>query len=120
VWCIGISTPACLLQICAAGSPVILVGTHLDKVTQKAADDLLDLAQKKYKWSAIYPKVVATAAVSSIQKKLFSQSSTIESLRSTIYNVACHLFVGNQDTRECMQGGGGAGADYTHRGRGRS
>ena len=111
---------ACLLQICAAGSPVILVGTHLDKVAQSTADELLKLAQKKYKWSAIYPKVVATAAVSSIQKKFFSQGNGIEGLRSTIYDVACHLFVGNQDTRECMQGRGGAGADHTHRGRGRS
>lgn len=85
---------------------MILVGTHLDKVTQSEADDLLELAWKKYRKPSIYPNLVATAAVSNVQKGLLSRNG-IDGLRSTIYEVACHLFVGKQDTCKCTHWGGG-------------
>lgn len=107
VTCGALGAPPLLsVQICAAGSPVILVGTHLDKVGQSDAEALLDRAKNKYKKQGIYPNLVATASVSNIQKNLVSRNG-IKDLRSTIYDVACHLFVGKQDTRKYPQGGVG-------------
>ena len=45
------------MQLRAPGSPVIIVGTHLDMVSDAFADDMEKKAAKKYCNPKHYPKV---------------------------------------------------------------
>ena len=84
---------------------MIIVGTHLDKVTQETADQLLNMAMTKYSSkSDLYSNVIRSYAISSASKWSWLQKNGMEELRQTIYSVACHLFVASRDER-CMYGG---------------
>ena len=47
----------CVQQLRAPGSPVIIVGTYLDAVTETKAKELEEAAMQKYNNPTIYPKV---------------------------------------------------------------
>ncbi len=46
-----------LPQLRAPGSPVIIVGTHLDMVSELRSEELQAMAREKYGDTAIYPRV---------------------------------------------------------------
>ena len=84
-----------LIQLRAPGSPVIVIGTHLDQVTDAVARERE--AQVKYQYSnaALYPTIVDICSVSCVKKGYFKKviRSSIDQLRTTIYQVATHLKV---------------------------
>jgi len=80
------------IQARAAGSPVIVVGTHLDKVNVKNTGSLKKLVDKLYSDSSIYPMIAAVTFLSSVSQKL-TRSSDVNQLRKEVYYVSTHLFL---------------------------
>ena len=78
-------------QLRAPGCPVIIVGTHLDGVSETKAKELEKAALSKYADASIYPKVVSMVSVSSTRRATVLSANNMEKLRTLIYDVACHL-----------------------------
>ena len=78
-------------QLRASGCPVIIVGTHLDGVSETKAKELEKAASSKYADTSIYPKVVSVVSVSSTRRATVFSANNMEKLRTLIYDVACHL-----------------------------
>ena len=79
------------LQLRAPGCPAIIVGTHLDGVSEAKAKELEKAAFTKYANTSIYPKVVGVVSVSSTRRATVFSANNMERLRTLIYDVACHL-----------------------------
>ena len=82
----------------APGSIVIVVGTHLDKVSESESLFLEEEVRKRYRRGGVYPQVVGCFSVSSINKVF---KSNIDNLRHFIYQVATHLKVTYKDGDKC-------------------
>ena len=84
-----------MLQLRAPDSPVIVIGTHLDQVTDSVAKESEARVRQYYSNTALYPTIVDVCSVSCVKKGYFKKviRSTIDQLRSTIYQVATHLRV---------------------------
>ena len=78
-------------QLRAPGCPVIIVGTHLDAVSETKAKELEKAALTKYADTSIYPKVVNVVSVSSTRRATVFSANNMEKLRTLIYDVACHV-----------------------------
>ena len=72
--------------------PVIVVGTHLDRVDAKKVPSLKQLVDTLYYDTVMYPKIAAIACVSSTVIQL-KRNSDVNILRKQIYYVATHLFL---------------------------
>ena len=92
------------LQLRAPDSPVIVIGTHLDQVTDAVAKASEARVKDKYSNAKLYPAIVGVCSVSCVKKGYFKKvvRSTIDQLRSTIYQVATHLRVA-PDGLKCKQ-----------------
>ena len=79
----------------APGSPVIVIGTHLDQVTDAIAKESEARVKDHYSDSTLYPTIVDVCSVSCVKKGHFKKviRSSIDQLRTTIYQVATHLRV---------------------------
>ena len=80
------------LQVNAPTCPVIVVGTHLDRVDAKKASTLKQLVDTLYGDITTYPSIAAIACVSSTTVRL-RRNSVVNILRKQIYFVATHLFL---------------------------
>ena len=86
----------------APGSPVIVIGTHLDQVTDAIAKQSEARVREQYKNDALYPTIVDVCSISCTKKGLgFLKRSDIDRLRITIYQVATHLKVSAHDGLKC-------------------
>jgi len=74
---------------------VIVIGTHLDQVTDAVAKESEAHVKEQYSNARLYPTIVDVCSVSCVKKGYFKKvvRSTIDQLRSTIYQVATHLRV---------------------------
>ena len=80
------------LQVNAPTCPVIVVGTHFDRVDPKKAAILKQLVDTLYGNLSVYPSIAAIACVSSTTVRL-KRNSVVNILRKQIYFVAAHLFL---------------------------
>ncbi len=86
-----------IIQLRAPGCIVIVVGTHLDQVTD--ADKLRLEGEVRGRFQKPeYPKVVECVSVSCINRFL---TNNIDTLRQIIYDVACKLKVVSRDGDSC-------------------
>ena len=72
---------------------MIIVGTHLDQVSNEEAKQLKEMAMEKYKDISFYPKIVSVEIVSSVKQRGLFATKYIEKLQRAIYDTACHLQV---------------------------
>ena len=79
------------LQAYAPGSPVIVVGTHLDQVNSHRASNLVTLVKDLYANKKGYPPIADVYCVSATA----IMSSHVSNVRKKIYDVANHLYLIN-------------------------
>ena len=74
---------------------MIVIGTHLDQVTDAVAREREAQVKQQYSNTTLYPTIVDVCSVSCIKKGYFKKviRSSIDQLRAIIYQVATHLRV---------------------------
>ena len=76
----------------APGCPVIIVGTHLDQVSEKE-EDILKVIMTMYSNKTFYPKIADVCCITNFD----SFHTGTQTLKEKLYNVAAHLHMGKQN-----------------------
>lgn len=79
-------------QTYAPGCPVIIVGTHLDQISEKE-DDILKVIKTMYSDKFAYPEIADVCCIAN--GDIIHSGGT--QMLDKIYNVATHLYIGRHN-----------------------